>query len=342
MPVYNGEKYLNEAIESVLNQTFKEYEFLIIDSDSQDKSVEIIREYKDSRIQLIVDNEKLNLAETLNWGLKLARGKYIARMDCDDICLPNRLEKQYEFMEKNLEVGVCGSWINQIGEGVNGISKLPVDQDEIACKLLFANIVAHPTIMFRKQFLDKHNIRYSPKFKAAEDYELWSKCVKLTRIAVIPEALLFYRVHKGNASKLRRNDQKRAIEEIVKYQLSQFGADISDQDILIHQQLSTNSYKASRESIAIIEKWLIKLLSVNGTKRIYSDHVLSKTICETWIKVCYKSVGLGTWILIKFWSSQIWEKTYTSLYQKIMIILRYLVYYIRRFASARFKQKDSK
>ena len=116
MPVYNGERYLREAIDSILNQTFKDFEFLIINDGSTDLSVEIIESYADKRISLAHNGQNLGLITTLNRGFDLACGEYIARMDCDDISLPDRLEKQVVFMDNHPEIGICGSWVSAISD----------------------------------------------------------------------------------------------------------------------------------------------------------------------------------------------------------------------------------
>ena len=115
MTVHNGEKHLSEAIDGILNQTFKDFEFLVIDDGSTDGSADIIQSYKDVRIRFISNGKNLSVPVSLNMGLNLARGEYIARMDCDDISLPQRLEKQVQFMDANPEVGVCGTWLETFG-----------------------------------------------------------------------------------------------------------------------------------------------------------------------------------------------------------------------------------
>jgi glycosyltransferase involved in cell wall biosynthesis len=116
MPVYNGEKYLREAIDSIFNQTFTDFEFLIVDDGSTDNSVEIINSYQNSRINLVKNDKNEGLVYTLNRGLSLAKGEYIARMDCDDISLPERLKKQIDFLDSNSEIAVVGTWIKVINE----------------------------------------------------------------------------------------------------------------------------------------------------------------------------------------------------------------------------------
>lgn len=159
MPVYNAELYLDEAIQSITNQTYKKFEFIIINDGSTDKSLEIIKKYKDeySRIVLI-SRENKGLVFSLNEGISKAKGKYIARMDADDISLSTRLEEQVAFMEENQEIGVCGSWVEVFGDNrKNTIWKMPKSNEELKTRLLFSVPVAHPSVMMRKEILDKYN-----------------------------------------------------------------------------------------------------------------------------------------------------------------------------------------
>lgn len=169
MSVYNGVTYLRNAIDSVLTQTISNFEFLIIDDGSSDNSLEIIEGYDDSRIRVIKNRDNIGLTQSLNKGLKLARGEYIARIDSDDVCLPSRLERQLEFMVQNPQVGVCGSWIIVMKDSGEYVRKFPVSHDAIQCFMLFKTPLAHPSVMIRKQVLIKNQLKYDPYFLHAED-----------------------------------------------------------------------------------------------------------------------------------------------------------------------------
>ena len=130
MPVYNAERHLSESIKSILNQSFSEFEFLIINDGSSDGSREIIKSFNDSRIVLHDNNRNFGLTKSLNIGLNLAKGRYIARMDADDISYQNRLEKQYQFMENNPDIGFCGTWYKKIGDS-SKILKTPINPEKI-------------------------------------------------------------------------------------------------------------------------------------------------------------------------------------------------------------------
>ena len=206
MPVYNGKKYLEEVIKSILNQTFRDFEFLIIDDGSTDNSVEIMGLFNDARIRIERNKTNLGLIKTLNKGFGLSKGKYIARMDCDDISLPKRLSVQVNFMEKHPEIGVCGSWIKVIGLK-KFINKYFQKHEELKANLLFSTSFAHPSVIIRKELIDKYNLEYDEQYKHAEDYELWSRMVGHTNMANINKVLFHYRMHPTSISKKNSSEQ---------------------------------------------------------------------------------------------------------------------------------------
>lgn len=165
MSVFNGEKYLREAIDSILTQTFSDFEFLIINDASTDRSREIILSYLDPRIRLIDNEENIGLTRSLNKGIDLAKGKYIARMDADDVSMPERLEKQVRFMEENPDIAVLGSWAYGIdGTGrINAEFRTPICEEIIFKDLFFSNPLIHGSVMFDKKFV-KNIGSYNPSF----------------------------------------------------------------------------------------------------------------------------------------------------------------------------------
>ena len=160
MAVYNGEKYLREAIESMLNQSYTNFEFLIINDGSTDSTEEIILSYRDERIRHMKNEQNIKLIASLNKGLDLAEGKYIARMDADDVSLPERLAKQVDFMERNLEYGLLGTWVKTLGLNPDKEIHFKSGHDEIRFELFFHNYLHHPTVMFRKEIIKKNNLKY--------------------------------------------------------------------------------------------------------------------------------------------------------------------------------------
>jgi len=201
MPVYNGEKYLNEAIDSILHQTYTDFEFIILNDGSTDKTEEIILSYDDPRIVYVKNEENLQIVKTLNKGIALAKGKYIARMDADDISLPERFEKQIAFMEENPDIDVCGTWVETIGPPYE-YWRYPVDNEQIKAALVFNSALAHPTVMFRNTVFE-HTL-YEETYNKAEDYALWVKLSKEHRLHNLPLFLFQYRLHPGQTESVRQ------------------------------------------------------------------------------------------------------------------------------------------
>ena len=195
MSVYNGERYLRESVESILNQTFTDFEFIIINDGSTDKTREILEEYavKDKRV-ILVQQENMGLTKSLNKGIALAKGKYIARQDADDVSKPERFERQVNFMEDNLSVGLLGSLFEFIDEkgNMSGIRELPLEDKVLKERLPRINQFCHASVMIRKVALETVGV-YRDFFKYAQDYDLWLRIAEEFEIKNLPDPLVSYR-----------------------------------------------------------------------------------------------------------------------------------------------------
>lgn len=203
MPVYNTkEEFLHASIKSILNQTYSDFEFIIINDGSTNNAKEVILSYPDSRIKYF-EQENHGLIYTLNKGISLSQGEYIARMDSDDISLPERFAKQVNVLDKNSDIGAVGSYIKLFPtpdfEVKYAITPTYLD-------LLRENQLAHPVVMFRKSVLEQFNLKYN-NCLYAEDYELWSRLIKVSKIYNIPEVLLKYRRHDNTISAIHSDLQ---------------------------------------------------------------------------------------------------------------------------------------
>lgn len=209
MSVYNGEKYLREAIESILNQTFKDFEFSIINDGSTDRTAEILNCYNDNRIKIVNNEKNIGLAKSLNKGLKMAGGEYIARIDADDISMPNRLDVQYNYMKDDPNLAICASSYEQIDENGNTIKIIEgyLECEQLYYFLTFANWLAHSSIMFKKSIALKVN-GYDDRLIRAQDYDLWYRISRMGKVIQIDEVLLKLRIHPENISSKYGNSQK--------------------------------------------------------------------------------------------------------------------------------------
>lgn len=215
MPVYNTEEeYLREAIDSILAQTFTDFEFLIINDGSQNNAEDIILSYKDIRIKYLKNERNLGIIKTLNKGLELAQGEYIARMDADDISLPERFEKQINFLDKNPEIDILGTWFNCIPR--NRVIETYIHDKEIKeCLLINSNNIGHPTVMFRNSTVKNIGIKYNESHPYVEDYALWLSLIDKVKFANIPEILLNYRIHSSSVCQTKEIEQSLNVEEIM-------------------------------------------------------------------------------------------------------------------------------
>ena len=196
MSVYNADKYVASAIESILNQTFKDFELIIVDDCSSDNSWDIIRKYKkiDKRIKAVRNKRNIGGCRTLNEGLRYVRGRYVARADNDDLSMPERLGKQFKFMEQHPEIGIVGGTMEIIQEDglVIARRKYNISDSEIRKKIFRYSPFSHPLVMFRKSIIDLVG-NYDPKYAPADDYDLYFRIGKKSKFANIPDVLLQYR-----------------------------------------------------------------------------------------------------------------------------------------------------
>ena len=196
MPAYNAEKYIAEAVESILGQTFDDFEFIIINDCSQDRTEEIILSYDDPRIIYLKNEQNLGVAATLNKGLAIAKGEYIARMDADDISMPERFEKQAKFLDKKRKIVACGSATMLFGETQEQTVRIfPTNPQRANLQLIFAPCFAHPSVMIRREILKEYALFYDECWEGTEDFALWWELGKKGRLVALREALLYYRMH---------------------------------------------------------------------------------------------------------------------------------------------------
>lgn len=242
LPAYNAEAYLEEAIESILAQTYTNFELLLINDGSTDRTAEIAQSYTDPRIRYIENPQNIGLIATLNKGIGLAQGRYIARMDADDIALPERLAKQLAFMQANPKVGVCGTWFGAFRDDKSNLLKTvkyALNDEEIRIKHLHQIHLCHGTAMFRTSILRDHNLLFDPVFKHAEDYELWQRIGKHTQFANIPYLGYLVRHHEEEVSVKFSDIQQKNSWKIKSQLFEELGAPLSIEEYLIYEKAAT-------------------------------------------------------------------------------------------------------
>jgi glycosyltransferase involved in cell wall biosynthesis len=313
MPVYNGEIYLREAMDSILNQTFTDFEFLIINDGSTDKSADIIRSYRDARIRLVENEKNLGLIATLNKGIDLSRGEYIARMDCDDISLPERLGTQVEFMDRNNSIGISGTFAKAVGDESSFLYEYPVEFDKAKCVNLFTNAFAHPTVIFRKDVLVENGLKYDPAFIHAEDFDLWVRASRATLMSNIPETLVLYRIHHNQISTNFLQLQKETTRKIYQYQIEGLGISPTPTELDTHFSIAFLEDFPLIQAVKDAYAWLDKLKQANATSKEYPEPAFTDMLSEYWMGICNRSIKLGYQMIPVFLRSQLRKESICSL-----------------------------
>jgi len=271
MPVYNCRKYIEESVNSILNQTFTDFEFLIIDDCSTDGTREYLQALKDPRIRIITKTKNSGITSSLNMGLDAAQGEYIARMDGDDISQPHRFQKQVDLLDYEKDIILCGSWIRLTDK--NKVVPYPSSPEEIEEMLFRKNAVAHPTAMLRRSVVAEHGLRYDPALEHSEDYDLWTRMAEFGKMKNIPEPLLIYRVHGNQAASIRKKEQRNNTIRINTRILQRLYSD--EPSLNIYEDQDFNSHNAAEDKNKLIhfENEIEHLKRLNREKRIFNIRI---------------------------------------------------------------------
>nr|GFC68667.1 hypothetical protein [Tanacetum cinerariifolium] len=219
MGVYNAAMYLRESIDSILSQTFTDFEFLIYNDGSTDNTAEIVRSYTDSRILFFDNPINRSVSPNMNEGIERTRGRYIVRMDGDDLADPERIAKQVAYMDAHPEVGLCGSAVRYFGAS-NSLIQLPEDNATIQQTMWLHNSFYQPSVIIRTSVLRENGLRYDRQYEFAEDYKLWSDMCAVTQVHNLTEPLLNYRIHPHQISRRQTLGQQQVCGRIRREQMS--------------------------------------------------------------------------------------------------------------------------
>ena len=279
MPVYNAEEYLKDAIESILNQTYKNFEFVIINDGSADKSKEIILSYPDSRIVYYENEKNIKVVATLNKGFDLCRGKYIIRMDADDISLATRIEKQVQFMEANPEVGIAGTAIHSFGF-MKGDHYYKAEDQIIRYKFLHECHLSHPSSIIRTDIIRKHHLKLV--IDHVEDYDFFLQIADHSKMANLQEVLLEYRQSENSTSKAN-SDITLINSNIVRLkQFRRLDSSFELVDVILYGKLANQNYGELINDVITIESLLKRLIAGNLKHDVYQKDSFNNYITEMW------------------------------------------------------------
>lgn len=310
MPVYNGEAYLEEAIKSIIGQSYTDWELIVINDGSTDNTKQIIRSFEDNRIKYYENTENCGLIETLNNGLTLCQNEYIARMDADDIAHPKRLELQVDKMDKDSKLAMCGTAATVINSQKEEIGKVvnPTNNTDLQISLLFTNPFIHPSVMIRRCILK--NLRFSKEALHIEDFLLWTELAERGNIANLATPLLSYRWHETNVSVKHNDTQEKTKDKIIKDQLIRvLNLNPTEDELKTHRLTFTLYHLGLKQKITTddnkkVAKWFEKLALQNRVLNRFPTADFNAFLWSRWIVLCIftnkvSSIFIPTFIPIR-------------------------------------------
>jgi len=306
MPVFNREEYVEEAITSLLSQTYSDFELIIIDDASTDNSLQIISSFSDPRVRIFKNAQNHGIVFSRNKGLQMARGKYIAPFDSDDISMPDKFRKQIDFLEANPDFGMVGCWVKLIDDKSELLKKkwiLKSKPESIPAKLMFRNFFAQPAVVMCREAIPKGG--YVEGYNIGEDYRMWVDIVKNHKAYNLPEYLVKCRVHDENITKGDSLESRQYEYLIYRYIFSQLKIVVDDQILTNILAIKSDSPIRKYGQLVDIKNLLILILKQNESLKVYNQKQLIKVVFNRWIKVCSKSRYLHFRMLYMFFTSEL-------------------------------------
>jgi len=302
IPVYNRERYVAGAIDSILAQSFTDFELLLIDDGSSDRSLEVMRSYRDPRIRVVCNQNNEGIPFTRNKGLRLARGTYLAMLDSDDYSYPHRLQKELAFLETHRDYALVGSWttsMDEEGRSTHKIKILPVSPEEIRARLLFRCSVLQYSMMGRTAVLRTYG--YREQFVVSQDFDLFVRVAEKHKLGNLPWVLVRRRLHGGRVTREKADLVKQMCMEIIANQLSKLRLGFDDFELERHYvlaRLNPLGFAPDLEYLDWADDWMRRLQEANRRVRRYSEDAFALVLGEIWLTACWygsKAVGSKAW-----------------------------------------------
>ncbi|MCR4788544.1 MAG: glycosyltransferase family 2 protein [Lachnospiraceae bacterium] len=290
MSVYNEHEFIRDSVKSILDQTLGDFEFIIIDDRSTDDTVKIIEEFNDDRVILVKNEENSGLTVNLNRAIKMSKGKYIARMDGDDISFKNRFEVQTKFLEDHPETMLISCNTTTFGDKIL-VSDIEGTPEEHKCTMLIRPVLAHPGFMFRRELVEKYGYTYDEHFIAAQDYDIAARVSSELAVDVTPEVLIRYRAHKNQVSQTVTGKQLSFADEIRTRLLGDLGIKLDEKDFGIYRKWALET-DAGKEEFIRAQRILKYILHMNIEHScIYDPVILKKTLTKLYHKWILRTNG---------------------------------------------------
>lgn len=330
MPVHNERKeYLELSIRSICNQTYSNLEFIIIDDASsiecKNNLKEICRKYPDCSIRIINNDVNLGITKSLNKALKQAKGEYIARMDADDFSCIGRIEKQVMYFDQNPQIDIIGTGVVSFGNDCIFISSLSgLSAEEVKCELFFTSTLCHPSVMIRQSFLQKTGLMYDENVNKGQDYELWERASLVGNLMVIPEVLLYYRLHNKQITSLCKNEQNSTLNMVMRRRIYRLGICPTEMEFKCQQSLRGTNFRDI--SIQNLHDWINKQILANDKMHLVDSETLKKNLYRRLLlqKLKKKDMQCISWVDILILLREIYKKIWS------IILLKRHKYIIRK------------
>lgn len=323
MSVYNGQAYLREAIESILTQTFNDFEFIIINDGSIDNSLSIIKSYNDNRIVLVNNDGNKGLIYSLNKGLEISKGDYIARMDADDVSLPNRFQEQINVFNAHKDAVVVSSDFYSLYNNKQFLMEHSLKSDSLKTTLLFTPCFCHPTVMMKNIFKTE-NIAYQQNYIHAEDYKLWTDLAFCGNFYFVRKALFKYRSHDKQISVLHHEKQMEISKQIRSEYLQRLNFELSSKQIATLNIIGNNEFITSINTLFDVENCLKELIIQNRTNNAFNSLDFNTVIHKFWRDSCgYTNLGIKAYTL--FFKSDLYRSHNSTFHDKAKLLIKCII-----------------
>lgn len=323
MPAYNVEKYIGEAIDSILNQTFRDFEFIIVDDASTDNTLAVIEKYNDPRVKIIRNEKNLKLAASLNRGLGIVRGKYIARMDADDLADPQRFQKLFDFLEKNPAIDICGSAMKIFGSAGDSVWEYKLADKEIRAGLVWNSSMPHAAVLMRADTIRKHKLYYDETFLIGQDWKYWFAAKEHVRFANLKEALYFYRRDQQSVTIQYSHQSGDRYAVMHRLFLRDMGITFTERELLLHQFIiGIFSISPSPGVIREARAWKEKLISHNHWNRKYDPVSFQMIALEKWSGLFFKIVPFGFRCVLSYFRVTGMRPVHLAYYAKYLLTVK--------------------
>jgi glycosyltransferase involved in cell wall biosynthesis len=283
LSTYNNERYLKSAIRSILRQTFTDFELIVVNDGSTDRTADILRHLRDSRLRVITHQHNQGKVASCNQAIRQAQGEFIARMDGDDLIHPCKLAAQVAYLRQHPQVVLIGTRMKRIG---GRTYHYPLDHATISASLLVENVISQPSVMWRRQFFLQHQLHYDPHFDVAEDYDLWTRVAQIGQIANLPQVYHYYRWHPHQESHLKRAQQNRHAASIVYRQLRRLLPQVQRDQILFWFDFSQAKTVADLKDVSQL---FTDILTANAKNQLYSPSILASVLAAKYLSFCSNS-----------------------------------------------------